>query len=88
MSEVLNDTALDQLFRTARTHNAFTGEVSDATLQRLYDLVKWGPTRPTPAPARFVFVKSAAAKAKLGPALDQGNYEKTHGGAGRGHRRL
>ena len=77
MSDVLNDTALDQLFRTARTYNAFGGEVSDDTLRQLYDLLKFGPTQANTTPARFVFVKSAEAKAKLGPALDEGNYKKT-----------
>lgn len=69
--------ALDVLFRQARTYNAFAGEVSDETLHRLYDLLKWGPTTANTCPARFVFVKSADAKAKLGPALDEGNYRKT-----------
>lgn len=69
--------ALDQLFRTARTHNELGGEVSDDTLRQLYDLLKWGPTTANSGPARFVFVKSAEAKAKLGPALDEGNYAKT-----------
>jgi len=69
--------ALDQLFLQARTYNAFDGEVGDAQLRRLYDLVKFGPTTANTGPARFVFVKSAAAKARLGPALDQGNYAKT-----------
>ena len=32
MTQPLPDAALDQLFRTARTYNAFTGEVSDDTL--------------------------------------------------------
>ena len=77
MPHPLNDAALDQLFRTARTYNAFTGEVSDETLHRLYDLLKFGPTQANTTPARFVFVKSAEAKAKLGPALDEGNYAKT-----------
>ena len=77
MSHALNDAALDQLFRTARTYNALTGEVSDETLHQLYDLLKFGPTAANSTPARFVFVKSAEAKAKLGPALDQGNYSKT-----------
>ena len=79
MSEALNDTALDQLFRTARTYNAFGGEVSDDTLRQLYELLKFGPTQANTTPARFVFVKSAEAKAKLGPALDEGNYKKTMG---------
>ena len=73
----LDPHALDQLFRQARTYNAFSGEVSDDTLHQLYDLLKWGPTTANTCPARFVFVKSAEGKAKLGPALDQGNYEKT-----------
>ena len=77
MPHPLNDAALDQLFRTARTYNAFTGEVSDDTLRQLYDLLKFGPTQANTTPARFVFVKSAQAKAKLGPALDKGNYNKT-----------
>jgi 3-hydroxypropanoate dehydrogenase len=77
MPHPLNDAALDQLFRTARTYNAFSGEVGDETLRRLYDLVKFGPTQANTTPARFVFVKSAEAKAKLGPALDPGNYAKT-----------
>lgn len=73
----LDAPALDQLFLQARTYNAFSGEVGDVTLRRLYDLLKFGPTTANASPARFVFVKSAAAKAKLGPALDQGNYDKT-----------
>ena len=55
MFSPLNDTALDQLFRTARTYNAFSGEIDDATLHRLYDLLKFGPTAANACPARFVF---------------------------------
>ena len=77
MTAALNDAALDQLFRTARTHNVLGGEVSDETLHALYDLVKWGPTSANMSPARLVFVKSAAAKARLEPALSEGNREKT-----------
>lgn len=76
-STSLSDAALDQLFRTARTHNELAGEVSDETLRQLYELAKWGPTSANMSPLRLVFVKSADAKAKLGPALDQGNYAKT-----------
>ena len=77
MSSPLTDSALDQLFRTARTYNAFSGEIDDATLRRLYDLLKWGPTTANACPARFVFLKSPEAKARLAPALDAGNREKT-----------
>ena len=77
MSHVLPDPALDQLFRTARTYNAFTGEIPEQTLRALYDLVKFGPTAANSTPARFVFVKSQEAKQKLAPALDEGNRAKT-----------
>ena len=73
----LDDAALDTLFRTARTHNELGGEVGDDTLRQLYDLLKWGPTSANSSPARFVFVKSEAAKEKLRPALDEGNRDKT-----------
>ncbi|WP_058835635.1 malonic semialdehyde reductase [Luteimonas abyssi] len=74
---VLDAAALDQLFRTARTYNRFSGEIDDATLHQLYDLLKWGPTSANQSPARFVFVRSDAAKQKLAPALAEGNREKT-----------
>lgn len=77
MTDVLPDAALDQLFRTARTYNGFSGDISDDTLRQLYDLLKFAPTSANSSPARFVFVKSAEGKAKLGPALSEGNYEKT-----------
>jgi len=73
----LDPRALDQLFRQARTYNAFSGTVDDATLHQLYDLLKFGPTTANTCPARFVFVRSPEAKAKLEPALDAGNHDKT-----------
>ena len=73
----LDAAALDQLFRTARTYNAFSGEVDDATLHRLYELVKFAPTAANSSPARFVFVRSEQAKARLTPLMDEGNRAKT-----------
>ncbi|AWV03632.1 malonic semialdehyde reductase [Burkholderia sp. JP2-270] len=74
----LSDSALDQLFLTARTHNAWQDKpVDDALLHRLIDLMKFGPTSANSSPARFVFVKSPEAKARLKPALSQGNLAKT-----------
>lgn len=74
----LTQPALQQLFTDARTHNGFAPEpIDDATLCRLYDLLKWGPTSMNCQPARFVFVRSAEAKAKLAPALSPGNLDKT-----------
>ncbi|RPE75776.1 malonic semialdehyde reductase [Vulcaniibacterium tengchongense] len=77
MTPALTDAALDQLFRTARTHNELGGEVSDETLRRLYELAKWGPTSANMSPLRLVFVKSQEAKARLAPALSEGNRAKT-----------
>ena len=78
MSEMLSDTALDQLFREARTFNAWQDrEVTDAQLHQLYDLLKFGPTSANSSPMRLVFVKSAEAKAKLSPFLSEGNRAKT-----------
>jgi 3-hydroxypropanoate dehydrogenase len=74
----LDARALDQLFRTARTHNAWQKkDVPDALLHELYDLLKWAPTSANASPARFVFVKSPEAKAKLKSALAPGNVDKT-----------
>jgi 3-hydroxypropanoate dehydrogenase len=76
--ESLDDRALDVLFRTARSHNAWLDRpVPDALLARLYDLAKMGPTSANSSPGRFVFVRSAEGKEKLRPALSSGNLEKT-----------
>ncbi len=78
MSAKLPDAALDQLFRTARTQNAWTDQpVSDDELRAVYDLMKWGPTSANMSPARFVIVKSKEAKEKLSGALTEGNLAKT-----------
>ena len=78
MSNPLHDEALDQLFRTARTHVAWLPKaVDDALLRKLYDVAKWAPTSANMAPMRLVFVKSKEAKEKLKPTLMEGNVEKT-----------
>lgn len=70
--------ALDQLFRTARTHNGFIDKpVTDETLHALHDLMKWGPTAANSCPARFVFIRSREAKERLRPSLMPGNVDKT-----------
>ena len=78
MTDRVNDAALDQLFRQARTHNAWTDqEVPEALLHEVYELFKWGPTAANSCPARLLFVTSSAAKARLKPALSDGNLAKT-----------
>ena len=73
----LDSASLDLIFRSARTHNAFSGEVSDADLRAIYDLLVLGPTTANAQPARFVFLRTAQAKQRLLPALSAGNAEKT-----------
>ncbi len=74
----LDQAALDQLFLTARTYNAWLDKpVPDDLLRRLYDTLRMGPTAANSLPVRIVFVKSKAAKEKLAPALAEGNRAKT-----------
>jgi 3-hydroxypropanoate dehydrogenase len=74
----LDAKALDQLFLEARTFNAWLDKpVSDELLAQAVDLAKMAPTSVNCSPMRLVFVRSAEAKAKLKPALSEGNVEKT-----------
>lgn len=78
MNELLSEASLDQLFREARTFNAWLPkEVSDAQLHQLYELAKFGPTSANASPMRVVFVKSKEAKAKLAPLLSDANRDKS-----------
>jgi 3-hydroxypropanoate dehydrogenase len=75
---MLDDTALDTLFRAARTHNGWQDRpVSDAQLEQLHALLKWAPTSANCSPARFVFVKSDAQSARLAACMSDGNAAKT-----------
>lgn len=78
MSYPLDDKALDQLFRTARSYNGWTAQtVSETLIRAVYDLAKYGPTSANASPARFVFVSSPEAKARLLPLLSEGNRAKS-----------
>ena len=73
MTQPLADSALDQLFRTARTYNGYRDQpVTPEQLEAIWELMKWGPTSVNMLPARLVWCVSAAAKAKLA-ALSSGN---------------
>lgn len=75
---MIPDSALDVLFREARSHNGWLPDpVGDDTLRELYELVKWGPTSANCSPMRVVFVRSAAGRERLRPWLAPGNVEKT-----------
>ena len=78
MTVHLDERALDQLFRGARTYNGFSAQpVTEETVRTLYDLVKWGPTAFNSQPSRYVFLRSPESKARLSPALSSSNREKT-----------
>ena len=70
--------SISKLFDQARSHNGFHPEdVSDATINELYEMLKWGPTATNCCPARFIFVKSPEAKSKLLDCMNPGNVDKT-----------
>lgn len=75
---MVDDAALDLLFRKARSHNGWLDKpVTDALLRQLYELMKWGPTSANCSPARIVFVRTPANKERVRPALSPNNVEKT-----------
>jgi 3-hydroxypropanoate dehydrogenase len=77
MKKPVDDTALDTLFRKARSYNRWTADpVPDTQLRALYDLLKMGPTSANCCPARFVFVASKAGKDKLAKCVHDANIIK------------
>ena len=76
--KIINDEALDIVFRNARTRNGWEErKVARPLMQAVYDLMKWGSTSANCSPARFVFVASDEGKARLAPHLSEGNRAKT-----------
>ncbi|MBL4791015.1 MAG: malonic semialdehyde reductase [Kordiimonadaceae bacterium] len=77
MANSLDNAALDQLFRTARTINVWQDRpVEEAQIRVLYDLLKMAPTSANCSPARFHFVKSTEAKKRLSALAMEGNDTK------------
>jgi 3-hydroxypropanoate dehydrogenase len=74
----LDDHALDQIFREARTHITWLDRpVSDELLRQAVELAKMGPTSANCLPMRIVFVRSKESKERLRPTLAPGNIDKT-----------
>lgn len=74
----IDPAVLAKLFTEARTHNVWQDKgVDDAVLRQIYEAMKFGPTAANSTPARIVFVKSAAEKARLVECVSAGNAEKT-----------
>jgi 3-hydroxypropanoate dehydrogenase len=78
VSGKLDNAALDQLFREARTHNGWRPiDVPDAVLEEAVELAKMGPTSANVSPLRIVFVRSPEGKLRLKGTLAPGNVDKT-----------
>ena len=77
MNAPLNDAALNQLFREARTYNAYLDKaVTDAQLNDIWELMKFGPTSANCLPARIIWCTSPEAKEKLAAMSMPANGEK------------
>lgn len=77
MNEPLDDKALDQLFREARTFNGYHDKsVSVEQLNAIWDLMKMGPTSANMLPARLIWCHSQESKERLALVSSPGNQEK------------
>lgn len=77
MNSALNEQSLNQIFRSARTPTGWIDRpVDDDKVRDIYDLMKWGPTSANSGPARFVWVRSAEAKATLAGLAAEQNKQK------------
>ena len=62
----INDHALDQLFREARSYNGYLDKpVSQDQLEAIWEIMKFGPTSANCLPARIIWCVSEDAKEKL-----------------------
>ncbi len=72
----LSQEGLDLIFRTARTYTSYTEKpMSDADLEQIWELMKFGPTSANLLPARILWCKSAAAKEQLAALVTPENVE-------------
>lgn len=77
VNQPLNDAALDQLFRTARTYNGYLDtQVSNEQLEAVWELMKFGPTSANCLPARIIWCVSEESKQKLAALAMPANGEK------------
>ena len=77
MSRPLDDHSLDQLFRDARSHGAWTDRpVTETDMRAIYELTKMGATSANCSPARFMWVTTDEGKARLKPMMSEANGAK------------
>lgn len=73
----LDDAALDQLFRTARSFNGYTdAPVTSADMDAIWELMKFGPTAANSLPARIAWCASDDAKNRLAEHASAANKPK------------
>ena len=76
----LEPAALDQLFRDARSYNAWRdGDVGEEQIRAIYELMKMAPTSANQQSARLVWCKSPEAKARLAAHAMPANKPKITG---------
>ena len=76
----LSESALDLLFREARSHRAWLPQpVPDALLTEVVALAQCGPTATNSLPMRVILVRTPEGRERLRPALHAGNVPKMMG---------
>jgi 3-hydroxypropanoate dehydrogenase len=79
-SERLPTRAITHLFHRARTYSRWQSRHLGADqIRELYDTAAFGPTSANGNPARFVWIRSAAAKQRLAACVKPGNEVKVLG---------
>lgn len=74
----IDPASLNQLFLEARTANGFLDKpVPLALLRDVYEIARMGATSMNTQPTRYLFLMSAASRARLLPAMSEGNLAKT-----------
>jgi 3-hydroxypropanoate dehydrogenase len=77
MADAVHSSALDQLFRSARSYTKWSDTpVDERVIREIYELLKWGPTSGNCCPARFVWVRSSAGKSLLASLATEMNRPK------------
>jgi 3-hydroxypropanoate dehydrogenase len=75
---LLSDSAIDVLFREARTANTFTDEaVSVDQVREVFEVVKFGPTAMNNQPMRLLLVEQGEGRGRLVRHMGGNNAKKT-----------
>ncbi|ATW04280.1 malonic semialdehyde reductase [Sphingorhabdus sp. YGSMI21] len=76
-TKAISDEALNQLFLDARSQNGYRDvPVSDDILERLYNVLRTGPTSMNCLPGRFIFVRTTDQKNKMAECAAPPNQDK------------